>query len=85
MINSQSRPTNRPVRQAHVSGRCCPSCTQSFLAAWGWVVLPGSPIRIFDLCGDCARTMRYGSDEQRQQVIEAITLRLGIARRAAIC
>ena len=57
--------TNRPLITLPL--KQCPSCNASYIAAWGWVI-PASG-RVLDLCGSCARTMRYGSTDERRAVI----------------
>lgn len=73
------RVINRP--QLATPPKPCPCCGQGFVAAWGWVfIYPG---RIIDLCGYCARTMRYGAEADRRALLAPLQARVWTERRAA--
>lgn len=64
--------TNRPV--ITLPSQPCPNCSQAFIAAWGWIVLPDG--QVLDLGGCCARRWRRCSNEQRRLEVSALIARL---------
>ncbi|MGH9839695.1 MAG: hypothetical protein ACREEM_13015 [Blastocatellia bacterium] len=65
----------------NIPTKSCPACGAHYVAAWGWVLLPTG--RVSDLCGVCARTLRYSAGAERREVIASIYQRIGGERRAA--
>jgi len=71
----ERRETNRPVIDGP-ERRCL--CGRPYRYAWSWaLILPARTL--LDLCGHCARTLRYGAEDERQKLISAIAA--GIERR----
>jgi hypothetical protein len=46
-------------------------CGRAYRYAWGWaVVLPAHTL--IDLCSHCTRSLRYGSEAERQEMAERL-------------
>lgn len=68
----------------HTSEKSCPACLRSYKYPWGWILI--WPTRVLvDLCPQCARVLRYGSESERQSLADELTLRFADSpeRRAA--
>lgn len=79
MKNAASQKTiHRPVITTP-ERRCM--CGAPYRYAWSWAVLLPA-LQIVDMCARCTRRIRYGSEQERRAVAEAIAARYG-ARRAA--
>src|SRR5215813_14048966 len=46
-------------------------CGRPYKYAWSWaLILPAQTL--LDLCGHCARTLRYGSEDERREMAERL-------------
>jgi hypothetical protein len=62
------REFNRPIIDQ--SERPC-YCGRPYRYAWSWaLVLPER--RLIDLCAKCSRVARYGTEEEKIELIEAV-------------